>query len=512
MSWLNDDYMNHQPDTILPPILESQSSLVFNSAELLNHNDMYSNTNNNYTYNTDDVDVYNNKKRMRQITDDNFNNINNGLNTDKVDIDYTHYTKYDGTSPHNYTYQHNSIVASDNTPYVEHSVNTNHNDGNTMKQRTVSQPNNITMPVSPLPPLPITTTTSSPSSSSHTSSVLTSTTGNNKGFEKKLKHQQTDRQRRQKIKDGMNSLRDLVVPNTGNKYDQAGLVHASVVHISKLNDELNELRDRIKQLELDKQQSTNTTALQCRTSNYTSLCNPLSTLLPVLNAAGVSLMRIALDGRVLEVNMVFEILTGYKNHELVGRTPCHAPLCCALSVVPPQFLNIFNDTTTAPSHAWSDKFGVNDTNNIPSDIYNNTNHPPSSTITPAEQWNSRYMPGLNDECTLTVDNDSSSVLSDTKSSHTVSVNNDELDVTSDVAPHYLLQHLQSLPPNHVLKLMNTCRTRDGGQYEYVASMTLIRQSNGLPDYLLSVSAPDSRRVIPPPPPTNTNLVQLNCYI
>ena len=59
------------------------------------------------------------------------------------------------------------------------------------------------------------------------------------------------------------------------------------------------------------------------------------------------MIRMSLDGRILEVNLVFEMVTGFNGVEMINTTPCNAPLYGSLSVMPKSFLRYFSTVSQA---------------------------------------------------------------------------------------------------------------------------------------------------------------------
>jgi hypothetical protein len=71
--------------------------------------------------------------------------------------------------------------------------------------------------------------------------------------------------------------------------------------------------------------------------------------------------------------------------------------------------------------------------------------------------------------------------------------------SSPPLPHgqYLMNHLSTLPPNHVLKLLSRVSTSYGDTLESIQTMTLVRTREGAPDYILCLTTPDGRRLVKP---------------
>ena len=54
--------------------------------------------------------------------------------------------------------------------------------------------------------------------------------------------------------------------------------------------------------------------------------SPFTSMMASLNGAGVAMWRLGLTGAILEVNLVFELVSGFSAREVIGSTPCHPPM------------------------------------------------------------------------------------------------------------------------------------------------------------------------------------------
>ncbi len=171
-------------------------------------------------------------------------------------------------------------------------------------------------------------------------------------IQKKEKHQLTDRQRRAKIKESMDLLKAELPIETGVKADQATIVASSVALMKSLKDEVAELKEKLQAMELaqeseDAKLESKRLELRGRMlhaggggdgSSAASdemippLSNaPFTSMMASLNGAGVSMLRMGLSGAIIEVNLVFELVSGFRAADVVGHTPCHPPMFGSLS-------------------------------------------------------------------------------------------------------------------------------------------------------------------------------------
>jgi hypothetical protein len=134
---------------------------------------------------------------------------------------------------------------------------------------------------------------------------------------RKEQHQITDRQRRAKIKECMEKLKSML-PIHIPKADQATIAAETVEYLQSLQEELADLK-RL----LAKQKALS--------------LSPTLGIASGLNSAGVSIVRLSLDCRIIEVNLVFEMGTGFSFAELRNRCPAHPPLNATTAVVPKEF-------------------------------------------------------------------------------------------------------------------------------------------------------------------------------
>jgi hypothetical protein len=61
-----------------------------------------------------------------------------------------------------------------------------------------------------------------------------------------------------------------------------------------------------------------------------------------------SLCYLGLTGKIIEVNLVFELVSGFSAAEVVGNTPCGPPLFGSLSIMPSAFLRAFSEVSAVP--------------------------------------------------------------------------------------------------------------------------------------------------------------------
>jgi hypothetical protein len=184
--------------------------------------------------------------------------------------------------------------------------------------------------------------------------------------DKKEKHQLTDRQRRAKIKESMDALKaELPAEVAGAKADQATIVASSVMEMKRLKTEVEELREKLQALEM--QQESEDARAESRRIELEHVARqqrmikgdveepaplssaPFSSMMASLNGAGVAMMRMGLDGALVEVNLVFELVSGFRAADVIGHTPCHPPMFGSLSIMPSAFLKAFALVAPVPA-------------------------------------------------------------------------------------------------------------------------------------------------------------------
>ena len=369
--------------------------------------------------------------------------------------------------------------------------------------------------------------------------------GEDKEQQKKVKHQMTDRQRRAKIKESMDQLKALVPLEANQKADQATIVAESVDMIKNMKDEIASLRAKLAAMELTggskdgvASQTTPSSPMELSAAQRKALLqqsyassSPLSAMLASLNGAGVSLLRLGLDGRVLEVNLVWEMVTGFSGADVVGRSPCSAPLYGSLSVMPKSFLRYFSTVSAAVSTPMLDGSvsPVSSNSSVGSPMLDGRGpaSPASSTSSSGSDDGLPPLPpsGVN---TGRLASAASPLFSNVTISSLPIVPHSELQSfypfkcktlpdtlsTTSTAPtpstaaanaanaplphgQYLMNHLANLPPNHVLKLLSRVSTSYGDTLESIQTMCLVRNGTGAPDYVLCLTTPDGRRLVKP---------------
>ena len=390
------------------------------------------------------------------------------------------------------------------------------------------------------------------------SSSVAGGVGEDKEQQKKVKHQMTDRQRRAKIKESMDQLKALVPLEANQKADQATIVAESVDMIKNMKDEIASLRAKVAAMELtggakdgSSTQGSPSSPMELSAAQRKALLqqsyassSPLSAMLASLNGAGVSLLRLGLDGRVLEVNLVWEMVTGFSGADVVGRSPCSAPLYGSLSVMPKSFLRYFSTVSAAVSTPMLDGSvsPISSDSSVSSPMLDGRGpvSPASSTsssgssedglpplppsgastgrlasaasplfsnvtisslpIVPHSELQSFYP----FKCKTLPDTLTTTSTAPTTAINPSAINNTTTTTTATTAnssslPHgqYLMNHLANLPPNHVLKLLSRVSTSYGDTLESIQTMCLVRNGSGQPDYVLCLTTPDGRRLVKP---------------
>jgi hypothetical protein len=309
-------------------------------------------------------------------------------------------------------------------------------------------------------------------------------------LQKKVKHQLTDRQRRAKIKESMDQLKALVPLDAHQKADQATIVAESVDMIKGMKEEMAALRARVAELEISPRKEGG------KMGEVALSTSPFSALMASLNGAGVSMWRMGLDGRVLEVNLVFEMVTGFSGSDVVGRSPCSAPLYGSLSVMPKSFLRYFSTVSAAvssPASPLMSDFSP------PSPSASSSASSSSEEFSPPPRVASAASPLFSN---VTISSLPIVPHSELQSFFPFKCKSSDLPPSNSPAttlPHgqYLMNHLSTLPPNHVLKLLSRVSTSYGDTLEAIQTMTLVRTASGQPDYILCLTTPDGRRLVKP---------------
>lgn len=319
-------------------------------------------------------------------------------------------------------------------------------------------------------------------------------------YMKKVKHQLSDRQRRAKIKHSMEKLKELLALQGIQKADQATVVVVSVELIKKLQKQVMNLKAKVDQLETEGEIITPSSDNRI---DKTSLCTvprvPYNVMVSALTGAGVSMLRVSLECKILEVNEAFELTTGWSSKEVVGMHAHQAPLFGSLSLLPKCYINHFRESSR-PLKSEPDDASVKDEtsdNNIDhfkalvasnnslsyskpeisalSCIYSqrticNLPVTPQTELQPFFPWKS---------CSF----EDHKLLSP--------------NAKSPSSPHstYMINHILSLPSNQALRLLCRICTSYGDTMEFVPSLAVIRNSQGHPDHILMLSTPDSRRLV-----------------
>jgi len=406
-------------------------------------------------------------------------------------------------------------------------INKNNNNGNSNNKdiksgnNTNGSPTNITpaLAVASLAPSKPNISSSAPSLQSKLSSNPVANDSDSdpainfedadKETQKKLKHQLTDRQRRAKIKESLDALKSLVPLEPTQKADQATLVANSVVYVQTLKDELLELKAKIKQLELGNTSNSMNNGLSSMAGDFLNKSNPTiaspySSMIASLNGAGVSMWRVGLDGKIIEVNMVFEMISGFSGSELVGKSACSAPLYGSLSIMPQSFLRHFSTVSSlvAPANPLqsipASPDSISFSSNLSTSSGDETPNSNSDTNKSSSAASSNHLFGNSiSQLPIVPQSELQSFFPyKHKSIMEVSEGNKP---SVGPQPHgqYLINHLANLPPNHVLKLLSRVSTSYGDTLESIVTIALVRSSAGAPDYVLVLSTPDARRLVKP---------------
>jgi len=233
------------------------------------------------------------------------------------------------------------------------------------------------------------------------------------------------------------------------------------------------------------------------------------------------------------VNLVWEMVTGFSGADVVGRSPCSAPLYGSLSVMPKSFLRYFSTVSAAVSTPMLDGSvsPVSSNSSVSSPMLDGRGpvSPAASTASsgssddglpplPPSGVNSGRLASAASPLFSNVTISSLPIvphselqsfypfkcktlpdtLSTTSTAPTLT-NPATANVNNQPLPHgqYLMNHLANLPPNHVLKLLSRVSTSYGDTLESIQTMCLVRNGSGQPDYVLCLTTPDGRRLVKP---------------
>lgn len=381
---------------------------------------------------------------------------------------------------------------------------------------------------------------------------------------KKVKHQMTDRQRRAKIKESMDLLKAQLPLDASHKADQATIVASSVTLIGNLKDELQELKDKLQKMEMSQASAQSSRKIRGMMGDdpmpslHPNLPPPLSnspfsSMQASLNGAGVAMWRMGLNGVILEVNLVFELVSGFPAQEVVGKTPCHPPMFGSLSIMPQAFLKAFSSVAAVPQiqaqnyqqHASQDSSSASSVSTPTQTLPTAPHSPAFSTASGAgsarpvtPDYSAQHGFTAESNCqgpnvtagnalvnpTSTAQGEGGSVSQTSVAPlyANASISNfpivpqaalknffpykcrSLIDAVSSAGvtqpqPHgnFLVNHLAALPHNHVLKLLCRHHTLWGEILESIVTLCLVRDEAGQPDYIMALSTPDCRRLLTP---------------
>ena len=219
--------------------------------------------------------------------------------------------------------------------------------------------------------------------------------------------------------------------------------------------------------------------------------SPFRRMSNALDGAGVCIWRVGLDGRILEVNVFFEMVTGWRAADVVNNSMSAAPLYEGLYLMPTSFLTFYRQSTALERSV--DFLSTMSPSLLPRLDYTQTQPPPfhkpasasfplftsmtisSLPIVPQHELQSFFPIECREVPTATKD------MSGSRSLQT----------------QYLLNQLANMPPLHALKLLSRVRPKHGETLESIQTMCLVRAVTGAPDYILCLTTTDGRRIVKP---------------
>jgi len=201
----------------------------------------------------------------------------------------------------------------------------------------------------------------------------------------------------------MDDLKALVIDDPNARPNQVSIVAASVNLLHDLKGEVSQLKQKLAAMEVANRQEQTQQQLAVLQRHHTEsstgsshnsdtqIVSPLQYIMPSMNASGISVWRLHTSGTLLEVNMVFEMLSGHRNSTLVGKAPWQAPIYGCLSNVPQSFLRLFfNDAHlhgNEPSVAQGTENGTHNNNLL---LQHLEHIPPNHALKLLSRWQSAW--------------------------------------------------------------------------------------------------------------------------
>jgi len=176
---------------------------------------------------------------------------------------------------------------------------------------------------------------------------------------RKLRHRETDSNRRIRIKNLLEELRTVIYPDESVKVEQSQIIQDALDYIEKLREDNRSYQQRVEQLEMQQQAPATHTITAATTTSSSStedpaMMNDLMTIYRVpekMRNTNIAVWTTSIDGRWLDVNTVFEWTTAYKASELQNRYAAEYPgfLTSFLSEYDPYDSGCQNGNSTGTS-------------------------------------------------------------------------------------------------------------------------------------------------------------------
>lgn len=364
---------------------------------------------------------------------------------------------------------------------------------------------------------------------------------------KAAKHQLSDRQRRQRLRNKLSELGELLASDHHlQRSDQMSILCCSVDTLRALRAQLMQTQNMLRTREaeariyeaehtrLQQAHSTMLTMIQTLQSHSATSTHSIPStiplhsqaLLPAMSGLGVSIHRCHADGTLFSVSDIFCLLTGYSESELLGRNIFGYPLYSSVYIVPTALLQPFSQLPVLDKQSDASLYEVavlNDTSELIR-LKAIDDQALAATALPATQHN--------------IHSSVSPLLLSTEHAHTLAhaANfNPPLSITSALFCSPLLQlkscqllkgadyttgpniasaqqqaqviqrslvgeefvrMLLSSPPNHCMKLLQRMQTKTGAVYEAIITITCARnEQGGLHHFVVSETERTNSNVI-----------------
>ena len=320
--------------------------------------------------------------------------------------------------------------------------------------------------------------------------------GNSSGRPKKNKHLMKDRERRAKIKHGVEHLRSLLALGTEAKTDQASIVHYSVTHITKQNDEIDQLKLQLKaatehlaSMKLGGAGNVNDAPKRLSSSMTSSnigggvldddsaaaAAASVSPIYRQLKESQIGMYRIALTGGILEINGVVEQTSGFHHSALVGRFMCGMPFRWILCQVSSRscLQSVKQENSILQQMSQQQNYGACMMNDTVTSIH----------ALPTRLHKPQLQPFFPSHCA------GLPPLTSTDGGH-----NNMIAAYAGQQCAHLVAVLSNLPSTQGLKLLCRHRTAFGECLEAIVTVCLLSNSNSAADCIVMLTPQEQRRI------------------